>query len=509
MAVWAIASWSVVGPRSRASQGNGATSPRGTGREGYRHHLPMFLFPVALLAAIHAVTQPLAAPTPTTLSRRYASAIKSCTDHRKALRLFNSMKEKDEHCRCLTIASCGRAKAWETALSLISPEAGVGSYTAAISACGRARQWRSALRLLAELQRSPSIQPTLLTYTAAITACGRARQWSPALDLIDELMQTGMRPSPSVTNAALVACERAGEWEAAVKLLEQMNALGATNRASLDTVVRACTRSGRFAEARRLLANSSMDGSTSNGALPVDTAKDAMHIAHLSGLRRVAGHGAGARTRAKNTRWALGVFSMPSRGTDDGEPLIFEVALQPDRAAGRNCLKLVVLEQATGRKVAFLLLENSGVNCAGDVHGDGHRSALRGLRIDDELRGRGMAKRLVAIWLQLCIVAGVTPHTGQINKPILSHVLTKHFGFVPEGGVVVQVSDATRRRDCIVERSASQRLETTHVQTCFRAPRRQELDGAVRAALATIEFSIEPDAVALRRALVGKQLGGA
>ena len=42
--------------------------------------------------------------------------------------------------------------------------------------------------------------------------------------------------------------------------------------------------------------------------------------------------------------------------------------------------------------------------------------------------------------------------TGVIDKPILAHIL-ESFGFVGNGGVPVQLTDAARLQDCEVERA--------------------------------------------------------
>jgi hypothetical protein len=63
-----------------------------------------------------------------------------------------------------------------------------------------------------------------------------------------------------------------------------------------------------------------------------DTSADHMdhmdYMAHYAGLRRVAGAGKGARSRAKRTRWVLGEYTAAA---DDGTTITLQVALQPDR----------------------------------------------------------------------------------------------------------------------------------------------------------------------------------
>ena len=349
------------------------------------------------------------------------------------------------------------------ALALLeSPDAGVGAHTAAINACGLSGEWQAALDVLERMRQTEQApKPTLLTYTTAITACGRAREWRPALALVDELTRDGLKPTPAVHNAALAACDRAGAWEAAVVLLDRMRRDGTANAASVNTALRACSRSGQYEQARRLLENR---GRALKGQQQQQKQHD--HLAHLSGLRKIDGQGAGARARAKSTRWVLGVLNCI-----DGKDL--EVALQPDRAASRNCLKIIFIDASIGRKVAFLLIENES---------ETQRSALRGLKIDDAMRGKGLSKVLLGAWLLLCEVGGLTPAAATINKPLLSYVLERTYHFKPEGkgGVEVLVSGANRRRDCVLARG-DENAATVHVGTAFSvAECRQAQEGCAR-----------------------------
>ena len=438
-----------------------------------------------------------------TLQQRYSHAIESryrAKQWKNTLRLFQSMErhsEPDEQSRRLTISACGRGKAWREALALLeSPDAGVGAHTAAINACGLSGEWQAALDVLERMRLTEQApKPTLLTYTTAITACGRAREWRPALALVDELTRDGLKPTPAVHNAALAACDRAGAWEAAVVLLDRMRRDGTANAASVNTALRACSRSGQYEQARRLLENR---GRALKGQQQQQKQHD--HLAHLSGLRKIDGKGAGARARAKSTRWVLGVLNCI-----DGKDL--EVALQPDRAAGRNCLKIIFIDASIGRKVAFLLIENES---------ETQRSALRGLKIDDAMRGKGLSKVLLGAWLLLCEVGGLTPAAATINKPLLSYVLERTYHFKPEGkgGVEVLVSGANRRRDCVLARG-DENAATVHVGTAFRAPSAAKLRKAVRGVLRLdheeqanggATLSVEPEAEDLRRALLAGEL---
>lgn len=433
------------------------------------------------------------------------------------------MKAHDEHCMSIAISACGKAKQADAAVSLLSPSAGVGSYNAAIIACGRSGHWEEAIAVLDRMVNSSSVAPTTLTYTTAITACSKAKAWEAALQLLDDIEAQGLKPTASAYNAAMLVCDRAGEWQAVLQLLEDMQSRGLYNEAALNTAVRACSRCGQFDHARLVLARATSAQSVAGGAIKTaeapqhdfdhhilresdfkgSTTSDSSnikptraHLAHFSGLRRVDGTGASAHKRAKRWArhvWAVGVYTAPE--------IELDVVVAPDRAAGRNCLKIIFIDRGTARKVGFMLIENER---ARDERGGG-TSALRGLRIDDEHRGRGLTKVLIAIWLHVCLVAGMSPRAAEINKPILSHTLERRFGFVPDGGVAVRVSSATRRRDCIVDRRDDG--EAVHVQTGFTAPTATQLEHAVAEVIGSADarILIEPEHEALARAMLGKR----
>jgi len=62
-------------------------------------------------------------------------------------------------------------------------------------------------------------------------------------------------------------------------------------------------------------------------------------------------------------------------------------------------------------------------------------SALRGMLVAEECRGKGYARVFLGIWLRICSQAGVTPATSRINKPLLALTLVR-LGFTPlRGGI--------------------------------------------------------------------------
>jgi len=156
----------------------------------------------------------------------------------------------------------------------------------------------------------------------------------------------------------------------------------------------------------------------------------------------------------------------------EGGSMHMQVLLQLDRNPDEPCCKLLFRAEGA-RKVGFLLLacEEQG-------------SALRGMWIADALRGRGLAKELLAVWLRLCRVCALRPTTRIINKPLLSLSLSR-FGFAPrhkERAMVMRVAKAahvdTKARDQDLRRGGSSAASTArlagertaYVRTSFELP---------------------------------------
>ena len=130
------------------------------------------------------------------------------------------------------------------------------------------------------------------------------------------------------------------------------------------------------------------------------------------------------------------------------------VAMQPDQG-GR---KLLFFDPHDGEVLGFIELENRQHDAklfnsaqstqhrappaSSDVVASGvtglyaattTNSALRGMLVAESCRGKGYARTFLAIWLRLCLSAGVTPATSRINKPLLALTLVR-LGFTPLRG---------------------------------------------------------------------------
>ncbi|KAG8469212.1 hypothetical protein KFE25_007730 [Diacronema lutheri] len=135
--------------------------------------------------------------------------------------------------------------------------------------------------------------------------------------------------------------------------------------------------------------------------------------------------------RGHTSTWQLAQY--------DDDRLCVEVALAIDQNPLEPCCKLLFIDRAADahdsrwahRKRGYML-----VACGESS------SALRGMWLHESLRGKGLSKVLLAIWLRMCAQADITPQTQEINKPLLSLALVA-LGFVPRRqGIVVDVAGA-------------------------------------------------------------------
>ncbi|CAJ1432685.1 unnamed protein product, partial [Effrenium voratum] len=111
------------------------------------------------------------------------------------------------------ISACGRAEAWEQALSLWAkmtgeghegPAPGLASASLTIRACTRASCWQAALDVFQQA-RSDGLHSTH-AYNSALYALAAGRQWRCSLALLEEMAQRAVPMTRSTRNAALRAC---------------------------------------------------------------------------------------------------------------------------------------------------------------------------------------------------------------------------------------------------------------------------------------------------------------
>eukprot|EP01001_Neometanema_parovale_P009525 NODE_5764_length_912_cov_32.614702_g5539_i0.p1 GENE.NODE_5764_length_912_cov_32.614702_g5539_i0~~NODE_5764_length_912_cov_32.614702_g5539_i0.p1 ORF type:complete len:283 (+),score=27.75 NODE_5764_length_912_cov_32.614702_g5539_i0:57-905(+) len=108
-------------------------------------------------------------------------------------------------------------------------------------------------------------------------------------------------------------------------------------------------------------------------------------------------------------------------GQLDASGTTLDVLLGFDKSA--CCFKLMFV--CGSHRVGFVLMEA----CSGGS------LAMRGMRVNDEFRGTGLAKLFIGVWIRFCLYLELTPRTIKIIKPLVCLSL-QNLGFVPEEGAV-------------------------------------------------------------------------
>ena len=188
-------------------------------------------------------------------------------------------------------------------------------------------------------------------------------------------------------------------------------------------------------------------------------------------------------------RWRLGAYS-------DGE-FACDVDFALDKNPDEPCCKLLFhaddAKTGRSRRVGYMLLG-----------AEADASALRGMHVREDLRGRGLSRLLLAVWLALCSEASLTPATKVINKPYLA--LTLQRWLAPTTGAA-RCASSRGRAACRIAAAgrtarspAAGEFRSTFVRTDFELADAAARDAAVEAALGGERFALEADAAAVRRA---------
>ena len=221
----------------------------------------------------------------------------------------------------------------------------------------KTRNSTDAFRLLERMEH-----PDHLSFLYTLQACYHSRDVKLAMETVYK------NPSPSQQDFDLLtkACSRVNDWSR----LAEVDALRKSILGSYGGV------------SRRLVFDSDMD------------------------LQRI-------KPRDRRAYWVLGSYSF-------GETT-WSIAIQPNRNACVNGMKLLAIDPKNKQKIAHVLLEptNGG-------------SSLLGVHIEKNHRNQGFSKHLLSIWIELCDLAGIQPVTGVMRKPLLSLVLQHSFGFRPK-----------------------------------------------------------------------------
>lgn len=398
-----------------------------------------------------------------------------------------------ELCRARAISICGSCGKLSDALQLLSPQeeerqeqeqnntskkdtttrknkkkallVTAGPYNAAIAACGNAKHWQGALDVLDTM---PQQLVTSITINAVLTALGKERRGVEALQLIRSMQNKwNIIPDRISYHTTLTALLGNHQIEESCLLVREMAQSGrpeimpnkeTSNRISSAVAGKEAARALVVA----ILGDELMDmqqtrpPTTTNAPSSSSSSPAATTPTTTTQVPREFGtfqkwelpkHG-----RGKSAYWKIGQLSM------EGEEHPIIVGLSPNRNPAANGLRIHFYRQkppstlsssststsssllVKDQKLGFLLMINSITN-------DNHvlpTSQFLGQCVAQDERGHGWAKIWIAIWLQLCLDAGIVPRTGHMHKPLLCLVLQQSFGMQPNnGGVDVELSPGT------------------------------------------------------------------
>jgi predicted GNAT family acetyltransferase len=301
-------------------------------------------------------------------------------------------------------------------------------YHVAISALGRGKKIRLVTKLIQDMRKNKDIKmlckdgssleykfptPDRMAYLTALTASTRNKASDISVMLLSNMSEQGIKPDRIAYTqvlASLAQCPSKFRCDQSFKIWQDMENNNESSDASYKSLLNIFTKEKKWDDValvrQRIHSEKMLIDETSGFLLDLDK------------LEKVQG----------NKVWyKLGHVEY---GNEIGSDLIF--GIQNHRNPTDNGVSLVFYE-ATGTKIGYMLIRNQ-------LNQQILFSDIIGMYIQEEHRGRGIAKVCIAIWLQLCLICRAFPRSEKINKPLLSLILSK-FGFKPnDGGVDIEIS---------------------------------------------------------------------
>jgi pentatricopeptide repeat protein len=366
-----------------------------------------------------------------------------------ALRVYHSCPT--ESCRTKTITVLGKCGKYKEGLELLREgNPSNASYNAVIAACGRAGDWQEALKVLEQM---PVDFVSWLTCHAVLTALAKARRGAEALDMLNNMGKWGLSPVRGTYHLAIQALVRQGDSEAAQGALEECREKQLRpHQGTIDMVIASYGKADNWRQVK--------EGHTN------EEIADTTYFHHWHSLKKVS--------QGKLTYWELGRFQYDVMEEGRKRHMSITVAFQPNRNPRKNGIRLILVD-SDGCKLGFLLMLNRSSEEQGTSH---DTSSLLGLRIEESFRSLGLCKVFLAIWLHICLEAGIVCVSGKINKPVLALVLQHRFKFEGTGGCLCEATRGDRDNDIVLfsnnaknldgafssKDRSSQRIIVSHVQ---------------------------------------------
>lgn len=303
---------------------------------------------------------------------------------------------------------------------------GLQLYHAALNSLGRQGNYEAILLLLNNMQ-SPT-KADRMAYQIAISSLAKSGgECYAATQLLILMKERGFSPDLVCYNELLIGiAKQAGSdkerrWHVlALDILQDIESQKELSNCITDqtynSVIAACGKEGAWVAAASV-ARRSNSSTFYNYSTADDSEQQSSYFSNLVDVFKKHGKG-------KEAWWEVAKYRC-------GTNLEISVGIQPHRNPKQNGFSLVFYrgdEMKLG-KVGRILLKSSAAPFT-----NFHYSSIIGMEVNKELRGEGLSKVLIAIWLHICLYTKAAfPRAAKMNKPLIALVLSK-FGFVPDDG---------------------------------------------------------------------------
>ena len=278
--------------------------------------------------------------------------------------------------------------------------------------------------------------PDKMAYQIAISSLAKCGECLDATQLLHQMRGKGFSPDIVCYNELLIGIARqAGRHQSgkksgqdpiswhklALEILKDIEsqrdlATSITDQ-TYNSIISACGKEKAW-EAASLVASKASNCTISKNSI-YSSENDEQTSSYFSNLDTFHKNG-----RGNDAWWEIAEYNC-------GERSII-VGIQPHRNPKRNGMSLVFYRddlEGNRVKVGRLLLKNDRIPSSMEFY----FSSIIGMEVNSRVRGEGLSKVLVAIWLDICLQTECFPRAAMMNKPLISLVLSK-FGFIPDDG---------------------------------------------------------------------------
>ena len=301
-------------------------------------------------------------------------------------------------------------------------------YHAALNALGKQGSSEAISTLMNDM-KDPAPEPDRMAYQIGISSLAKSGKCLEATQLLHQMRLKSISPDITCYNELLIGIARqAGRrrrevnedisWhKLALDILQDIEsqsdlALSITDQ-TYNSIISACGKEKAWDAASSIArkASNSTAAMSSIGTGENDE-QNSPYFRHLDIFHK--------NGKGNYAYWDIAEYRSRSR--------TIIVGIQPHRNPKRNGMSLVFYQNS--EKVGRVLLKNDNILSPSTNF---YYSSIIGMEVNAKMRGGGLSKVLIAIWLDICLKTEAYPRAAVMNKPLISLVLSK-FGFTPDEG---------------------------------------------------------------------------